>query len=42
MASKFYRWAKQLYKTADIMEMDEAPKPKPALRPLCKRRLTLN
>lgn len=42
LARKLYRWAKQLFISADIMELDEAPKPKPKLRRLCRSQLRRN
>ena len=42
LARTFERWARQLRVSAKILEVDEAPRPRPSLRALPRRRLSLN
>jgi hypothetical protein len=42
LARKFYRWAKQLWISAQIIERDAEPIPKPTLKPLPKAKLIRN
>lgn len=35
LARKFFRYAKQLYVSADIIERDQQPKPPPVRVPFC-------
>jgi len=42
LANKLRRWARELEVSAKMMEMDEAPKPKPRIKYLSHRKLILN
>jgi len=42
LARKFFRWSKQLYVSVHILRRGSAPPPRPALRPVPRRRLALN
>jgi hypothetical protein len=42
LAKKFFRWSKQLYVSARILRRVAEPPPRPALRPVPRRRLALN
>ena len=42
LAKKFFRWSKQLYVSARILRQASEPRPRPALRPVPRRRLALN
>ena len=42
MARLFFRWSKQLYVSAAILEADAQPLPQRAIKPLPRRRLFLN
>src|SRR5690242_17394544 len=42
LAKKFFRWSKQLYVSVHILRRASEPPPRPALRPVPRRRLGLN
>jgi len=42
LAKKFFRWSKQLYVSVHILRSDSQPRPRPALRPVPRRRLAMN
>jgi hypothetical protein len=42
LAKKFFRWSKQLYVSVRILRRAAEPPPRPALRPVPRRRLGLN
>ena len=42
LARRFYRWSKQLWVSATILDRDAEPKPPRSLRPIGQRRQLLN
>lgn len=42
LARRFYRWAKQLWVSADIIEADQSPRPKRGLKPIPARKRAWN